>query len=279
MIATRSILLVIVLSVLRLNSIAQSPPEDENTPYKVNRKIEIPATALLMGTYLLGLEWVNNKPPLTVEEVESLNADDIWWFDRKATQQDPAFREESHTTSDLIMKASVALPAFLIIDKDIRHDWLNVLTLYGEAHAASGNMYVLTTALYDRIRPFAYHTEIPTGDKLGEGTKNSFFSGHTSTTAVSTFFFAKVISDFHPGLGNKKYLIFAGALIPPIIVGYYRYKAMKHFPTDVIVGLTVGASAGILIPHLHKKKESEAGFSFLPFAGPVNGLRVTYRFP
>lgn len=279
LITIRSITLVIALSVIGLTSTAQSSKEEKKTVYKVNRKIEIPVTAVLMGTYILGLDWVQSKSPLSVEEVEILNPDDIWWFDRSATQQDPSYRDESHTTSDIIMKASVALPAFLIIDKDIRHDWFNVLTLYGQAHAASGNLYVVTAGLYDRIRPFVYSSGIPTGDKLDTGTKNSFFSGHTSTTAVSTFFFAKVISDYHPELGNKKFLVFAGALVPPIIVGYYRYKAMKHFPTDILVGLTIGASAGILIPHFHKKKKSEAGFSFLPYAGPVSGLKITYRFP
>lgn len=254
-------------------------PESDSSVYKVNRKIEIPVTAVLMGAYILGLDWVQSKSPLTAEEVESLNPNDIWWFDRKATMQDPEYRGESNATSDIVMKATVVAPLLLILDRDIRHDWFDVLILYGQAHAAAGNTYVLTAALYDRNRPFVYSSEIPTDHKLDSGTKNSFFSGHTSTTSTASFFMAKVLSDFHPQWGNKKYLVFAGAFIPPLVVGYYRYRAMKHFPTDVITGMGIGALAGILVPHFHKQKKGSSGFSFLPYAGEVTGMRVTYRFP
>ena len=40
---------------------------------------------------------------------------------------------------------------------------------------------------------------------------------------------------------------------------------MKHFPTDTMVGLIVGASTGILIPHLHKITKSR--LAIVPFGG------------
>ena len=64
---------------------------------------------------------------------------------------------------------------------------------------------------------------------------------------------AKVISDYHPELGRKKWLVFAAAIIPPAIVGWYRIRALKHFPTDVLLGYLVGAAVGILVPELHKQ--------------------------
>jgi hypothetical protein len=51
---------------------------------------------------------------------------------------------------------------------------------------------------------------------------------------------------------------------------------MRHFPTDLMVGMTVGAAVGILVPHLHKIKNKESNFSFVPFAGDVSGLTVKY---
>ena len=141
----------------------------------------------------------------------------------------------------------------------------------------SGLTYVLTTAAYDRNRPLAYSTEIPMTDKMGTGTRNSFFSGHTSTTATASFFMAKVYSDFHPEIENKKYLLYAAALVPPAIVGLYRYKALKHYPTDVLMGIAVGAASGILVPHFHKKRKRMGNFSFVPFGGEVSGLYLSYR--
>ena len=89
---------------------------------------------------------------------------------------------------------------------------------------------------------------------------------------------AKVYSDYHPGLGNRKYIFFAAAAIPPLVVGFYRFKAMKHFPTDILAGLAVGSVSGILIPHLHKQKNKQNGLSILPFAGEVNGCKIAYKF-
>lgn len=270
------LLVVFCLGIQLANS--QTLPEEKQSVYKVNRKVEIPVTAALFATYFLGLEWVWQKPALTLEEVELLDPNDIWWFDRSATYQDPAGRDKAHLISDYTMKATVILPVFLMIDPKMRKDWFDLLILYGETHALSGNAYVLTTSLLDRNRPFVYSAEIPDNEKLDTGTKNSFFSGHTSTTAASSFFMAKVLSDYHPELGNKKYLLFAAALVPPVVVGYYRYKGMKHFTTDVMFGLAVGALSGILVPHLHKRKKKEGGFSFIPYAGQVSGLQITYSF-
>jgi len=89
---------------------------------------------------------------------------------------------------------------------------------------------------------------------------------------------AKVYSDYHPELGNKKYWLFAAAAIPPSLVGYYRFKAMKHFPTDIMAGVVAGAACGILIPHIHKNKREESDWAFVPFAGKINGLQLSYTF-
>ena len=133
-------------------------------------------------------------------------------------------------------------------------------------------------SLNDKARPLVYNPDIPFTDRSESGTLNSFFSGHVSTAAASTFFAAKVYSDYHPEFGNKKYLLFGAALIPPMVVGIYRYKAMKHFPTDVFTGLVVGAGMGVLVPHLHKRKNKMGGFSFVPFSGKYTGCVIGYRF-
>jgi membrane-associated phospholipid phosphatase len=90
---------------------------------------------------------------------------------------------------------------------------------------------------------------------------------------------AKVMSDYHPELGNKKYWLYAAALVPPAFVGIYRIKALKHFPTDVIMGTAVGAAVGILIPHFHKlAMRKNKDLSVVPFAGGYSGLAFSYKF-
>ena len=90
---------------------------------------------------------------------------------------------------------------------------------------------------------------------------------------------AKVYSDYHPELGKKKWWLFAAAAIPPAFVGYFRYRGLKHFPTDVMVGTAIGAVSGILTPHIHKKKKNKrTTISLSPYSGPYSGIVFRMRF-
>lgn len=257
----------------------QTIAQDTTSVYKVYKKVEIPATlGLFASHYLWGFDWVRGKDTYSETQVNNLNPNDVWSFDRRVIYQDALFREKADKISDWGLNAMLLAPGLLALDKNIRKDWLDLLVLYGETHAVNTSMYILTSGLVDRARPLMYNDDVPMHEKTGKNTLNSFFSGHVSTTASSSFFMAKVYSDYHPELGNKKYWLYAAALIPPAFVGFYRVKALKHFPTDVITGTIVGAASGILVPHLHKKKKKKHGFSFVPYVGEVNGVYIKYAF-
>ncbi len=246
--------------------------------YKINRKVEAPLTVGLFGASFFGFDYLRNKPKLGYDEVIQLSADDIWWFDRPATRQDPSFRHRAHDISDFFLNSSVVLPGILVLDKKIRKDWLDLLILYGESHAINTDFYLLDASFVLRTRPFNYNPEVPIEEKLATETRNSFFSGHVSTAATASFFMAKVYSDYHPEIGNKKYLLYTAAVIPPALVGYYRFRAMKHFPTDILTGFIIGATAGILIPELHRINRKNPNLSIVPFTGNYNGVQLSYVF-
>jgi membrane-associated phospholipid phosphatase len=245
--------------------------------YKVNPYIEIPVTAVLTVTNFWGLNVVDSKPDLDSITIISLDANNINRFDRSATRQNVDFAPTARMLSDYGLYISYAIPFFLAIDKEIRKDWAPLLLLYLETQAIAGNLFSWGAAIHiDRIRPLVYNPDVPWEDRTGKRTQNSFYSGHTSTSASASFFTAKVYCDYHPELGNKKFIVYSLALIPPLYTGLFRYKGMKHFPTDVLTGMAVGAATGILIPHLHKKIRSE--LAIVPFAGQVNGLALSYNF-
>lgn len=272
-----STIVAIIIALSFLSGIQLNGQENyqKGSVYSINRKVELPLTVALFMSNYFGYQYINKKTPLSIDEINALDANDIWWLDRIATQQDPASRNKFHSASDVVMNVTIALPALLVIDKKIRKDWLDLLILYGETHALNSSLHLAVSAMSNRIRPFVYHPDIAIEDKTISGTTESFYSGHTSTTAAASFFMAKVYSDYHPELGNKKYWVFGAATIPPLVVGALRVKAMKHFPTDVATGLVVGAAMGILVPHLHKKKKNK-DLSFIPFTGEAHGLRIHY---
>ena len=129
---------------------------------------------------------------------------------------------------------------------------------------------------------FLYNESIPIEERLEADGRNSFLSGHTSMTALSTFMMAKMLVDYHP---NTKYkpLIWTTATAIPLTTGFLRYKAGKHFFTDVLAGFAVGALTGYLVPHIHhavrNKKRAKNAFTVDYFGNPVKrmDLLVDYQ--
>ena len=273
----KKILSSIFLLLVCCSLFAQGADSLDHKVYKVNLRIDIPVTVVGHVTGFWGFATVNGKPPVDSLSIIALDANDINKFDRAATWQDAEFAPTARRLSDVTLALSNMLPFMLMFDESIRQDWGDVLLLFLETQAIVGNLYSWGCVVHvDRIRPLVYNEDVAWEERSGTRTKNAFYSGHTSLSTSASFFAAKVYCDYHPELGNKKYLVYSLALVLPVTTGILRYKGMKHFPTDVLTGLLVGASTGILVPHLHKR--TRPNLSIVPFAGPVNGLAMSYNF-
>ena len=250
----------------------------ESEVYNVNPYIDGAITAAAAATSYWGMVIVDRKVPLDSNDIARLNANDINRFDRSATQQDPNYMHKAWKISDVGMRGSMMMPVLLMLDREIRNDWAPVILLYLETQAIVGNLYSWGAAIHiDRIRPLVYHPEVAYEEKTFIRNKKSFYSGHASTSAAGCFFTAKVYCDYHPELGNKKFFIYGLALLPPAFTGFYRYKGMKHFPTDVLTGIAAGAATGILVPHLHKHRKNK-DLTLVPVAGNFTGLAMSLKF-
>ena len=250
----------------------------ESEVYNVNPYIDGAITVGAIATNYWGLVVLDRKTPLDSAEIASLDANNINSFDRSATEQDADYMYTAWNISDVGMAGSFMLPALLMFDKEIRQDWAPVLLLFLETEAIVGNLYSWGGVIhFNRIRPLVYHPDVSYEDKTYVRNKNSFYSGHTSTSAAASFFVAKVYCDYHPELGNKKFIFYGLALIPPAFTGYFRYKGMKHFPTDVLTGMAIGAATGILVPHLHKHRKNK-NLTFVPVTGRYTGLAMSLKF-
>jgi membrane-associated phospholipid phosphatase len=263
-----------------INLNGQVSKSEHEKVYRLNYKFEIPVTVGIMAINYYGFSLIKQKPALEVSQINALNKNDVWAFDRRALEQYYSYssRQKALTISDWGMNIALALPILLIIDKKIRKDWYDILLIYVETIAINTQLSYAVPLITNRIRPFVYYPEIPIEEKMEWGSTTSFFSGHTSTTAAASFFMAKVISDYHPELGAKKWLLYAAAMIPPTFVGYHRYRGLKHFPTDIAIGTIVGATVGILIPHFHKINKRNNNISLVPYTGEYSGLAFKMKF-
>ena len=122
-----------------------------------------------------------------------------------------------------------------------------------------------------------YDPDTPLEKKQTVGARLSFYSGHTSTTAATTFYVARVFSDY---LSNKtvKTLIWIGAAIYPALTGYLRRDTGNHFRTDVITGYLMGAAIGYLIPEIHLRNEALNVLCYRNFRNNSVNIRLVYSF-
>ena len=129
-------------------------------------------------------------------------------------------------------------------------------------------------ATTNRLRPFTYNPDVPLARKLNRDARFSFASGHVSGTASVSWFTAKVINDLYP---NSKWrpAVWAGAVAIPGTVAWLRYRAGKHFPTDVAAGFAIGAAMGWLVPTLHKASNDKLSLHMIPVrSGAGLGMRL-----
>ncbi len=196
--------------------------------------------------------WTPRITGLTPAQIQSaqLNIGDISAFDRPITQN---LDLNARKWSDLTLAAGTLAPTLLFADPDIRRDAPSVATLYAQTFLTNYLLTTVTKQLVQRPRPFVYNPNAPLAEQEDNDARFSFFSGHVSTVASMSFFSAKVYSDYHPNSKATPW-IWATAALLPAATAYLRMHGGKHFPTDVIVGYLVGATVGILIPELHRRK-------------------------
>ena len=243
--------------------------------YKIKPGIDWPLTLAGTAFSLYGFSKIYGRDAVPEATILSLRKSDINGFDRWAAD---VYNDKAEKISDIPFYAAMPLPLLLLADKDIRKDAFKYLFLYWETMAVTGVLYTATPMIWPRYRPLAYNDEAPMGDRTSGVVRNSFFAGHVALVASSTFFIAKVYSDYHPD-SKIKWVFYTGASAATLLTGYLRHAGGKHFPSDIIVGTAVGTLTGILVPHFHKNPLiKNKNLSIRPFTGRSHGLHMVYRF-
>lgn len=239
--------------------------------YKIKNAIDLPLTTATVAWSLYGMSKIYGRDQVPVSELNQLQVSDINSFDRPVADN---YSLKAKDLSDKLFYGSMPLPLILLADKKIRKDGLKIGLLYLEAMGATGTLYTSSAMLVNRFRPYAYNTNVNIATRQRGGARNSFFAGHPGVVATSTFFMAKVYSDYHPEMRNK-WILFTLAGAATATTGILRINAGQHFYTDVITGITVGTLSGILIPHFHKNKNKEPRLSLYPdFKNNSTGIRA-----
>lgn len=259
----RSISLLILIAIANLGSAQEA--EHNYDVYE----IDITKDAILLGTGALatfiGDRMLKSQPIPSLDEINSLDENSLWGIDSHAVDN---YSPTAETVSDIILFTSATLPFAIYALDNCRGEELEVLFMAAETFLITNGITNVVKSAAQRYRPYNYNPDVGMDTKLKRTSNRSFFSGHASNTAAFCFLTAKGLNDMHPHWKTKKYISWIVAAALPLGISYGRYKAGKHFPTDVLTGYIFGAGVGLLIPHLHKKDNShiQVGLNTISFS-------------
>jgi hypothetical protein len=273
--------IILVLSICLVKPVySQSSASDSSFhPYHVNYWVT--GGVIIGGLALekIGVAWIMNKSHVSIGELQNLDRHDFSPIDSWALKFDPSRRNYYVTLSTELASVSAILPALTMLDHNIRQDWGDVLLIYLQTQTITNNLYLYSpfgATFQNRLRPIVYYTSVDTADRTSDNNRNSLYSGHVASVAAASFFTAKIFCDYHPELGYNKYLIYGAAAIPPLLMSYFRLRALMHFPTDLLVGFGVGALCGILIPELHRLQDKNISWG-LYSSSEGTGIAMTWQ--
>ncbi|MDA8692599.1 phosphatase PAP2 family protein, partial [Saprospiraceae bacterium] len=211
---------------------------------------------------------VNRAEAPTLDEINSLTGDDINFIDRGSIGN---FSSTAKDASDIVLYSSAALPFLSYFSSKCRANAAPIGVMIAQTFLINNGLTNITKGLVNRFRPYNYNPNAPLELKLGEESRRSFVSGHTSNAAALSFLAARILTDVHIDY-SKKVIIWSVAATMPAVVGYLRVKAGRHFPIDVIGGYAVGAAVGYLIPEMHLNKNLDL------YVNPAGGIGMNLQF-
>lgn len=257
------------------HTIVPKPQAPSAEVYTLKPAVDIPLTVAGTGWSLYAFTKIYSKDTSTTAQILALDKNNLAAINRSGVKQ---YSPKAASASDLIFYGSMPLPLLLLADREIRKDAGKVGLIFLESMSVTGLLYTGSVYFKDKYRPYAYNPDVPIEKRKGGGGKNSFFAGHVALVGTSTFFMAKVLSDYHPE-SKIKWLLFTTASAATLTTAYLRYKGGMHFTTDILIGTALGPLSGILVPHFHKtRKDKENRLSLVPYFGQEKGVAMVYRF-
>ncbi len=227
-----------------------------------------------------GLLWINYaKPNITNEQLADLNPSNVPFFDRISLHQNIALVPSWDKAAKIGQIAGAAMPLLILLDPDVRPDWVNVVAIGLEVNMVELGLYSISPIgphFIDRYRPLVYYSNASQyGIYRNDGINTaSWYSGHVGSVAASSFFMAKVYCDYHPDANEV--LAYGAAAIPPLAMGVIRFMTLDHFPSDIAFGFALGAAIGIIDPQLHRTDHNKLSLGL--FSSPERGTGLALRW-
>jgi membrane-associated phospholipid phosphatase len=236
------------------------PAPQDIRPFEITKGKDLPILCAGIAFAGAGFALEQSEQPLTQQQINGLSRNSVNWFDRSATYR---YSKTIGTISDILTDAAIAAPLGFLTDGKIRETVKTFFVMYAEVEMYSYVLPSIGKGLFKRPRPFDYNPAVPLDVKQSDDSRASFFSRHTTFAFASACFISTMYGAYHPESGLRPW-VWAGSLAAASAVGYMRYRAGYHFPTDILTGALAGMLVGCGVPLLHKTKNDGPCLSLIP---------------
>jgi membrane-associated phospholipid phosphatase len=241
MIHPRALMAVIVAAGTCASAVAVA--EESAPAYRLSVNVDLPV--LLIGVssassyFLMGETPKAACAPLCVPA--RLNA-----FDRPFAG---LYSTRWQTVGDIATVSTLVLVPLALMAGEGAGNGVHDILVVAEAALVTSAIQVPLSYAVARPRPRLYGDRAPLNERDDANGARSFFSGHVANCVAATVATTAALRRLRrPRLA---WTTLAVGLTGSALVGVARVGAGSHFPTDVLVGVMVGAGVGIAIPALH----------------------------
>lgn len=216
------------------------------SPYSFNTGREL--GIVVPGLVFHGVSLLEPVPADSLwHRVSTMDRMDLPAFDRPAAYN---WNLQAHRTSNVLLWVGIGGSLTMSLVDRPTPDMGPPLAMMGETVLLTTGLTDMVKVLVHRPRPYAYNPDVPLEVRKAREAYLSFWSGHTATIAAMAFASAELVQHSDAS-STAKTITWSTAITLPALIGHYRVRAGRHFPTDVIVGYLVGAGIGMAVPYIH----------------------------
>ncbi len=194
-------------------------------------------------------------------EIESLDKDDVLFFDRIAFQP---YSQNLKDWSDYTVYFAVSSGLFLAYD---RNYFLDNIMVYTEVLMVQSAVCKWIKTVSRRARPYVYDDEITPEKKQQDNSRHSFYSSHSSTAFSAATFGYYICRDKYGDSIPMAVLLYGSASATAVL----RVASANHFPSDVFIGAIMGSGISYLICRMNRSDRFSVELG-------LNSIGINYKF-
>ncbi len=230
---------------------------------------------------IIPMPWTADDYDHTTADILLLNENQLPAIDRIVFPLSENRIAIAKPASDVLAGSSFAFPiwaSFFVTHSNDDLVNLGIVYFCGYFTGAVGVDHL--KSIFDRARPYNYTLDIEVENRYTPEGWSSMPSGHSFTSAYNCFFGASILDRYYLENDQTKMrvILWSAAATYPLLTGYMRMLAGRHFTTDVFVGYGIGAGLGLAFPLL-MEDHGKNDITWMPYLEPnLMGMGMRLQF-